>query len=226
MLDLTTAEVSGVATFYTQYKRHPNGDYTVGVCINTLCAVMGGDAIFDELSGLPRRRARRDHRGRQGHPRAVECNAACDFAPVVMVNWEFFDNQTPGTARALVDDLRSGKDVVPTRGAATVCSFKAVSRVLAGFSDGRAGEGVGAAGPTLEGLEVAHREGWTAPRLHGDGATATGSGASPDVESIAHEHVTNPGAPSAHDAGAAGQTGRAPATPRKRTTKRAPRKDG
>jgi len=25
-----------VATFYTQYKRHPNGDYTVGVCTNTL----------------------------------------------------------------------------------------------------------------------------------------------------------------------------------------------
>ena len=25
----------------------------------------------------------------------VECNAACDYAPVVMVNWEFFDNQTP-----------------------------------------------------------------------------------------------------------------------------------
>jgi hypothetical protein len=43
VLDLTTAEVSGVATFYTQYKRHPNGDYTVGVCTNTLCAIMGGD---------------------------------------------------------------------------------------------------------------------------------------------------------------------------------------
>ncbi|MCB1254727.1 MAG: NAD(P)H-dependent oxidoreductase subunit E, partial [Austwickia sp.] len=31
---LTPAEVSGVATFYTQYKRHPNGEYTVGVCTN------------------------------------------------------------------------------------------------------------------------------------------------------------------------------------------------
>ncbi len=49
-LGLTTAEVSGVATFYTQYKRHPNGDYTVGVCTNTLCAVMGGDQIWDTVS--------------------------------------------------------------------------------------------------------------------------------------------------------------------------------
>ena len=49
-LGLTTAEVSAVATFYTQYKRHPNGEYTVGVCTNTLCAVMGGDAIWEHLS--------------------------------------------------------------------------------------------------------------------------------------------------------------------------------
>src|SRR3954470_11925379 len=87
-LGLTTAEVSAVATFYTQYKRHPNGEYTVGVCINTLCAVMGGDAIWEELS---------DHLG-VGHDETtedgaitlerIECNAACDFAPVMMVNWE------------------------------------------------------------------------------------------------------------------------------------------
>src|SRR4051812_32905768 len=44
-LGLTTAEVSAVATFYTMYRRQPSGDYQVGVCTNTLCAVMGGDAI-------------------------------------------------------------------------------------------------------------------------------------------------------------------------------------
>ena len=42
VLDISTAEVSGVATFYTMYKRRPMGDYHVGVCTNTLCAVMGG----------------------------------------------------------------------------------------------------------------------------------------------------------------------------------------
>ena len=50
ILDLTPAEVSGVATFYTQYKRHPNGEYTVGVCTNTLCAIMGGDQIWEAVS--------------------------------------------------------------------------------------------------------------------------------------------------------------------------------
>ncbi|MBK6872104.1 MAG: NADH-quinone oxidoreductase subunit NuoE [Kineosporiaceae bacterium] len=162
-LDLTTAQVAAVATFYSQYKRNPNGTYTVGVCTNTLCAVMGGDAIFDELA---------EHLG-VGHDQTtpdgaitlerVECNAACDYAPVVMVNWEFFDNQTPTTAKNLVDELRAGRDVAPTRGAAKVCSFKEVSRVLAGFPDGRANEGVQGGGPTLEGTLLAQRSNWTAP---------------------------------------------------------------
>jgi len=154
-LEMTPAEVSAVATFYTQYKRHPNGTYTVGVCTNTLCAVMGGDAIFDELS---------EHLG-VGHDETtddgaitlerVECNAACDYAPVVMVNWEFFDNQTPESATDLADRLRAGERVAPTRGASSVCGFKQMSRVLAGFTDGRADEGVGAGEPTLAGLRLA-----------------------------------------------------------------------
>jgi NADH-quinone oxidoreductase subunit E len=162
-LDLTTAEVSGVATFYTQYKRHPNGTYTVGVCTNTLCAVMGGDDIWDAVS---------EHLG-IGHDETtadgaitlerVECNAACDYAPVVMANWEFFDNQSPESTIALVEDLRSGQDVKPSRGPDKVCSFKEVSRVLAGFLDGRADEGVAAGPASLLGLRIAKERGWTTP---------------------------------------------------------------
>jgi NADH-quinone oxidoreductase subunit E len=225
ILGLTTAEVAGVATFYTQYKRHPNGRYTVGVCTNTLCAIMGGDQIFDELS---------DHLG-VGHDETtadgaitlerVECNAACDFAPVLMVNWEFFDNQTPESARHLVDDLQTGHSVVPTRGASSVATFKEVSRVLAGFDDGRGDEGIGAGPATLEGLKVAQRNGWAVEGLHDDRSGDDGAGGSAPVEQIAAEHVENPDAPSAHDASAPAQGGRAPAPrpARQRTTKR---KDG
>jgi NADH-quinone oxidoreductase subunit E len=164
VLDLTRAEVSGVATFYTQYKRHPNGEFTVGVCTNTLCAIMGGDEIWESVS---------EHLG-IGHDETtddglvtlerIECNAACDYAPVVMANWEFFDNQTPESTNQLVDDLRSGAPVKPTRGADSVCSFKQMSRVLAGFPDGRADEGVGAGPASLRGLQVAHENGWEAPQ--------------------------------------------------------------
>ena len=48
-LGLTQTEVTAVSTFYTMYKRQPVGEYHVGVCTNTLCAVMGGDEIFATL---------------------------------------------------------------------------------------------------------------------------------------------------------------------------------
>lgn len=154
-LGLTTAEVGAVATFYTMYKRKPAGDYHVGVCTNTLCAVLGGDAIFAALRehlGIGHDETTPDGRVSLEH---IECNAACDYAPVVMVNWEFFDNQTPASARDLVDRLRAGEAVAPTRGAARVCTFREAERVLAGFPDGRADEGVTAGPPTLAGLLLA-----------------------------------------------------------------------
>ena len=159
-LDLTSAEVSAVATFYTQYKRRPNGKYQVGVCTNTLCAVMGGDEIWRQMSkrlGVGHDESTAD--GKISLER-LECNAACDYAPVVMVNWEFFDNMTPAAALQLVDDILAGKDIVPTRGADKVVSFKEVSRVLAGFEDGRADEGISAGAPSLVGIETAKQQGW------------------------------------------------------------------
>ena len=155
VLGVGPAEVSGVATFYTQFKRRPTGEYHVGVCTNTLCALMGGDEIWAALT--EHLAIGDDETTKDGKVtiERVECNAACDYAPVVMVNWEFFDNQNPESARAVVDDLRAGKDVAPTRGASKVCTFKEISRVLAGFPDGRAGEGVSAGPASLVGLIAA-----------------------------------------------------------------------
>ena len=158
-LGLTTAEVYAVATFYSQYKRKPVGEYHVGVCTNTLCAVMGGDAIFAGLKdhlGVGNDEVTSDGKISVEH---IECNAACDYAPVVMVNWEFFDNQTVESAKTLVDDLRSGKNPAPTRGANKVSTFKETSELLAGFNDGHAEEGVQAGPASLLGLKIAKERG-------------------------------------------------------------------
>ena len=162
-LGLTRSEVSAVATFYSQFRRHPAGEYHVGVCTNALCAVMGGDDIWEAVSahtGLASDETSED--GRISVER-VECNAACDYAPVVMVNWEFFDNQTPASAVDLVRRLEAGEDVTPTRGPETVPTFRQNERLLAGFEDGRVDEGPGAGHASLRGLSLAREHGWTAP---------------------------------------------------------------
>ena len=188
LLNLTRSEVSAVATFYSQYRRHPNGEYNVGVCVNPLCGVMGGEMIWDAVS---------EHLG-VGHDETtedgkitlerLECNAACDFAPVVMVNWEFFDNQTPASTIQLVEDIQAGKDIHPTRGPEKVHSFKETSRVLAGFEDGHVDEGPSAVGPTLLGKRIAAEQGWTAPQA------VAGSPSDTDVDETAGtEPVGKPG---------------------------------
>ncbi len=153
-LDLETAEVNAVASFYTQYKRQPVGEYHVGVCINTLCAVMGGDAIYEGLKEhleIENNCATKD--GKVSLER-IECNAACDYAPVVMANWEFYDNQTVQSAKDLVDSMRNGNPLAPTRGPNDLPTWRENSAVLAGISDGRFGEGVSAGEPSLLGLKL------------------------------------------------------------------------
>jgi NADH-quinone oxidoreductase subunit E len=161
-LDLADAEVAAVATFYSMYRRTPTGEYLVGVCTNTLCAIMGGDAILDTLEtelGVHAGDTTADGRITLEH---IECNAACDYAPVVMVNWEFFDNQTPATARQLVDQIRSGESPHATRGT-QVCGFRDTARTLAGLArDGESGGGAPGQA-TLAGLRVAHDLGMSAP---------------------------------------------------------------
>ncbi len=182
MLGLSRPEVSAVATFYSQYKRHPNGTYNVGVCTNALCAVMGGDQIWEAV----------EHHLGIGHDETtedgtitlerLECNAACDYAPVVMVNWEFFDNQTPESTIELVDNLRAGRPVQATRGANQVPTFKEVSHLLAGFEDGRVDEGPSAGEPSLRGLRIADEHHWVCP------APQTGSASTEPAHEVGGEH--------------------------------------
>lgn len=154
LLELENAEVRAVSTFYTQYKNQPVGEYHVGVCTNTLCAVMGGDAIFAGLKehlGVENDGVTADGKVSLEH---IECNAACDYAPVVMANWEFYDNQTVQSAKDLVDSMRNGNPKPPTRGPSKLVTWKEVSAVLAGVNDGLANEGVQAGEPTLLGLKL------------------------------------------------------------------------
>ena len=161
-LGLTEADVTGVVSFYTMYKRRPVGEYHVGVCTNTVCGVLGGNQILAEL---------RDHLGVGDETTPdgrvslehLECNAACVYAPVMMVNWEFFDNMTPASARQLADDLRAGNPVTPTRGPGRLVTWREAARILAGFNDDQATQGPAAGPADLVGLKIAKEQGWTAP---------------------------------------------------------------
>jgi NADH-quinone oxidoreductase subunit E len=164
VLGINKAQVGAVATFYTMYKRRPAGDWLVSVCTNTMCNVLGGQAVYDSLV---------EHLG-VGHDETTpdgtitlehaECLAACDYGPVMTVNYEFFDGVDPSTARGVVDELRAGGRPMPTRGA-RLCTLKEMSRQLAGYSETRdeaLGDGPAGA-PTLRGVRLAQEHGIAVP---------------------------------------------------------------
>ncbi|RBY97225.1 NADH-quinone oxidoreductase subunit NuoE [Blastococcus sp. TF02-8] len=167
-LRLTKAEVGAVATFYTMYKRRPTGRHIVSVCTNTLCAVLGGQRIMDALSadlGVHHDETAADGSITLEH---AECLAACDYAPVVTVDYEFYDQQDVESARALVAALRRGEKPHPTRGA-PLTDFRGVSRQLAGFTQyedpDAAVDAPGHYEPTLRGLRLGAERGESAPPM-------------------------------------------------------------
>jgi NADH-quinone oxidoreductase subunit E len=173
VLGLTKAQVVAVSTFYTMYKRKPTGEYLVSVCTNTLCGMLGGDEIYKSLSealGVGMNETTDDGKVTLEH---AECLAACDFAPVVTVNYEFFDNQTVESAAGLVEQLRAGQRPLPTRGA-PLCSFREIERQIAGFFDEQdlALDSVSGGAGTEVGVRLATERGDTAPSY----ANATSSG--------------------------------------------------
>jgi len=161
VLGINKAQVGAVATFYTMYKRRPTGDYLISVCTNTLCNVMGGQEVYDQLAehlGVGHDETTADGKITLEH---AECLAACDYAPVVTVNYDFaIDQATPDAALGLADKLRNGERPMPSRGA-RICTLKEMQLQLAGFADEREGavaDGVAGA-PTLRGVTLAQQHG-------------------------------------------------------------------
>lgn len=158
LVDLTEAEVTAVATFYTMYLRRKSGEFHIGVCINSLCAVLGGDEIWDAVT---------QHCGVGNHETTqdgaitlerIECQAACTHAPVMTANWEFLDDMTVAKAVEVIDDLRSGQPVSSTRGP-RIRSFGEAERTIAGIDDGLNGEGMHHDDRMLAGLSLAKENG-------------------------------------------------------------------
>jgi NADH-quinone oxidoreductase subunit E len=161
---VSAAEATAVASFYTMYKRKPVGAHHIGVCINTMCGLLGGDAVYDALS----------ERLGVGHDRAtddgafwlerIECQAACTHAPVMTVDWEFMDDVTPASAVEIVDRLERGETVTSTRGP-VIRDFRATEHSLAFPDDGLAGEGTYVDEKMLVGLRLAKESGMAAPGI-------------------------------------------------------------
>ena len=167
ILGLSAAEVTAVSSFYTMYKRRPVGSHHIGVCINTMCGLLGGDAVYAAVSerlGVGHDQGTAD--GKFWLER-IECQAACTHAPVMTVDWEFMDDVTVSSAIDVIDRLAAGEPVDSTRGP-RIRDFNETERTLALVDYSLAGEGECVDDKMLAGLRLAKERGMRAP-MAGEG---------------------------------------------------------
>lgn len=133
LLGLTKAEVAAVATFYTMFKRTPQGKWLVSVCTQPSCSLAGGAAIKDRLEqelGIA-------SGGTTGDGlvslEEVECLCACDGAPVVSVNYENYERMDVEQVVELVKSLAGGAEPPPAVSGEAPQPFDAVNRRLSGL---------------------------------------------------------------------------------------------
>ena len=118
LLDVTSAEVLGVASFYEMFKFEKIGRYCINVCIGISCHLLGAWELLEhaeEVLGVKDGSTTDDG---MFTIEAVECIAACTEAPALSVNYRYRHQVTPQHLEQIVADLRAGRltDEIPPHG--------------------------------------------------------------------------------------------------------------
>ena len=95
VLEMTPAEVDGVATFYSLIFRRPVGRHVILICDSVSCWTMGYDAIREHLQAKLRIRCGETSADGRFTLLPASCLGACDLAPVMMIDEELYGNLTP-----------------------------------------------------------------------------------------------------------------------------------
>lgn len=103
---ISPADLTGVATFYSQFRHRPAGLHSVKVCVGTACHVKGSGAVYDALA---RHLECKD--GIDTDPQGVftlekvACLGCCTLAPVVQIDSVIYGHVTPSTAPGILKEF-------------------------------------------------------------------------------------------------------------------------
>ena len=106
LMNIPEARINEVFHFYTMFNKKPVGKYHVQVCCNVACAMAGTREICDTfLDEYNVKEGDKTEDGRFTFTR-VECLGACDKAPMMQINDDYYEGLTPESARDLVKGLK------------------------------------------------------------------------------------------------------------------------
>lgn len=91
-LELSTAIIKGVVTFYTMFFDEPVGENVIWVCRTLSCDLRGGKAIQEHLENKLGCAAGHTSSDGKFTLLKAECLAACGQAPMVQINDHYYEN--------------------------------------------------------------------------------------------------------------------------------------
>jgi NADH-quinone oxidoreductase E subunit len=106
-LNLPTAKIYGVATFYNQFRFEPLGKYHIQICRGTACHVKGSGTILDSLKRELKIDPGQSTRDGLFSLEVVACIGACGLAPVICVNGEFHAKLTAEKVTDVLNEYRN-----------------------------------------------------------------------------------------------------------------------
>jgi NADH:ubiquinone oxidoreductase subunit E len=104
-LGISSTEIYGVATFYTQFRFTRPGDHMIKVCQGTACHVRGGQKIMDAVckkTGIKPGETSIDYKYSVDR---VACFGSCALAPVVVVDDEVYGRVSPQKIKKLLEEI-------------------------------------------------------------------------------------------------------------------------
>ena len=105
-LGIPAIQVFEVAAFYSMFETRPVGRHSISVCTNISCMLCGGEQILGYVEnklGIKAGESTLD--GRFYLKVEEECLAACDGAPMMMVDHEYHENLTPARIDEILDAI-------------------------------------------------------------------------------------------------------------------------
>jgi len=106
-LDLSTASVKGVVTFYTMFFDKPVGEHVIWVCRTLSCDLRGGKAIQEHLEKRLGCHAGGTSADGKFSLMKAECLAACGQAPMVQIDDDYHENLTVESLDRILDSVTS-----------------------------------------------------------------------------------------------------------------------
>jgi NADH-quinone oxidoreductase subunit E len=109
LMDISTNEIYGVATFYTQFRFSPPGRHTIQSCQGTACHVRGGHQILTDLEQRLGITAGQTTADGQFDLQRVACLGCCALAPVVAVDGKVYAQVTTKKIPSVLSQYDSKK---------------------------------------------------------------------------------------------------------------------